>query len=82
MATEPTNTLTLRAYKKKDLSKDNLGPDDLTYQGIKYRINAGKNIAITYVQGYKNAAKKTLFLDYATSQKIKRAFELLDRLEA
>ena len=75
-------TPSFRAYKKRDLSKDKLGPDNISYEGVKYRIKKGKHIRITYVQGYKNPISKELFLDYAISQRIIRSLELLDKVDS
>lgn len=71
-----------RAYKQKDLSKENLWPDAITYEGVKYRVRNGKNIKIIYSQGYKNPVLKELFLDFSTSQKITRGLELIEKLDA
>lgn len=69
--------ITFKAYKKKELCT----PDALTYQAVQYRIRKGKNIKILFEQGVKNKRQREMFLNSEVSARIKKALEILEKIE-
>lgn len=74
-----TEILTFKAYKKKELSNPEI--DALTYQAVQYRIRKGKNIKIVFEQGIKNKRQREMFLNSEVSARIKKALEILEKIE-
>ena len=79
---EKAEILTLRAYKIIELTKEKNGPDNTSYEGAKIRARTGKNVKIYLFSWVKNKVRREFFLDYETSQKIMRAFEIIEKLDA
>jgi len=68
----------LRAYKMVDLSDRKNWPDGVHYETVRSRVESQKHVIMSFQTWSKILKENVLYLDYATSLKIKKAFELYD----